>query len=84
MKTRAQRAKVSVLTLGLTILATVIFAKEAASSPALQMGNLLFEDDFSDPTSGWQVDDRPCFDHYLNDGSQSGVWDVDLYIPVKK
>ncbi|MEG3112349.1 MULTISPECIES: GyrI-like domain-containing protein [unclassified Pantoea] len=36
------------------------------------------------PTSGWQVDDRPCFDHYLNDGSQSGVWDVDLYIPVKK
>lgn len=36
------------------------------------------------PGSGWQVDERPCFDHYLNDGAQSGVWDIDLYIPVKK
>ena len=32
---------------------------------------------------GWQVDDRPCFEHYLSDGSDSGDWLVDMYIPVR-
>ncbi|HEY1845600.1 MAG TPA: DNA gyrase inhibitor SbmC [Buttiauxella sp.] len=25
---------------------------------------------------------RPCFEHYLNDGSESGVWEIDMYISV--
>ncbi len=33
---------------------------------------------------GWQVDDRPCFEHYLSDGSDSGDWLVDMYIPVRE
>ncbi|MCW6033924.1 GyrI-like domain-containing protein [Pantoea sp. JK] len=32
---------------------------------------------------GWQVDNRPCFEHYLSDGSDSGDWLVDMYIPVR-
>lgn len=32
---------------------------------------------------GWQVDNRPCFEHYLSDGSDSGNWLVDMYIPVR-
>ncbi|WP_313375851.1 GyrI-like domain-containing protein [Pantoea sp. CTOTU50773] len=31
----------------------------------------------------WQVDNRPCFEHYLSDGSDSGDWLVDMYIPVR-
>lgn len=25
---------------------------------------------------------NPCFEHYLNEGSESGVRDIDMYIPV--
>jgi DNA gyrase inhibitor len=36
------------------------------------------------PDSGYVMAEGPCFDHYLNDGSQSGEWDIELYIPVSK
>ena len=32
--------------------------------------------------SEYQPDGKPCFEHYLNDGTQSGVWDFDMYISV--
>ncbi len=34
------------------------------------------------PASGWRIDERPCFEHYRNDGSSTGIWDIDLYLPV--
>ena len=33
--------------------------------------------------SEWQVDNRPCFEQYLSDGSDSGNWLVDMFIPVR-
>lgn len=30
----------------------------------------------------YRITGRPCFEHYLNDGSESGVWEIDMYIPV--
>lgn len=30
----------------------------------------------------YQITGKPCFEHYLNDGSESGVWEIDMYIPV--
>ena len=36
------------------------------------------------PNSGHVPADGPAFDHYLNDGSESGEWDIELYIPVDK
>ncbi len=30
----------------------------------------------------YQMTSKPCFEHYLNDGSESGVWEIDMYIPV--
>ncbi|MCT4702056.1 DNA gyrase inhibitor SbmC [Enterobacteriaceae bacterium H20N1] len=30
----------------------------------------------------YQLTGKPCFEHYLNDGSESGVWDIDMYVPV--
>ncbi|WP_058911308.1 DNA gyrase inhibitor SbmC [Entomohabitans teleogrylli] len=27
---------------------------------------------------------KPTFDHYLNDGSESGVWEFDMYIAVQE
>ncbi|ERK07394.1 DNA gyrase inhibitory protein [Pantoea sp. AS-PWVM4] len=33
--------------------------------------------------SDWQVDNRPCYEHYLSDGSQSGNWLLNMYIPVR-
>jgi AraC family transcriptional regulator len=37
------------------------------------------------PESGYQPDDRPCFELYLNDASQhpEGKCIVDIYVPVK-
>jgi len=25
---------------------------------------------------------KPCFERYLNDGTQTGVWDIEMYVPV--
>lgn len=36
------------------------------------------------PNSGYVMAEGPCFDHYLNDGSESGEWDIELFIPVNK
>lgn len=36
------------------------------------------------PSSGYSVAEGPCFDHYLNDGSESGKWEIEMYMPVKK
>lgn len=33
--------------------------------------------------SDWQIDERPCYEHYLSDGSQSGNWLLNMYIPVR-
>ncbi|MCT4714030.1 DNA gyrase inhibitor SbmC [Enterobacteriaceae bacterium H18W14] len=30
----------------------------------------------------YQLTGKPCFEQYLNDGSESGVWDIDMYVPV--
>lgn len=30
----------------------------------------------------YRITGKPCFEHYLNDGSESGVWEIDMYIPV--
>lgn len=30
----------------------------------------------------YQLTGKPCFEHYLNDGSESGVWELDMYVPV--
>ncbi len=37
------------------------------------------------PQSGFQSDDRPCFENYLNDGNEDprGIFIVDLYEPVR-
>lgn len=36
------------------------------------------------PASGYRRASGPCFDRYLNDGSQSGVWDMLICIPVER
>lgn len=30
----------------------------------------------------YQLTGKPCFEHYLNDGSESGVWEIDMYVSV--
>jgi AraC family transcriptional regulator len=37
------------------------------------------------PTSGYQPDDRPCFERYHNgDGNRpGGKWIMDIYLPVR-
>ncbi|WP_435927033.1 DNA gyrase inhibitor SbmC [Dryocola sp. BD613] len=30
----------------------------------------------------YQMTGKPCFEHYLNDGSENGVWELDMYVPV--
>lgn len=27
---------------------------------------------------------KPCFEHYLNEGSESGVWEFDMYVPIER
>lgn len=46
------------------------------ASPWLQFFGSLMADD------RYQMIGKPCFEHYLNDGSESGVWEIDMYIPV--
>lgn len=36
------------------------------------------------PGSGYVPTGEPCYEEYLNDGTQSGVWDFDMCVPVKK
>ncbi|AJZ90142.1 DNA gyrase inhibitor [Klebsiella michiganensis] len=33
---------------------------------------------------GYRLTGKPCYEIYLNDGSASGVWEIDMYIPVAK
>ena len=42
--------------------------------------NIFFDSLLAD--NRYQLTGKPCFEHYLNDGSESGVWEVDMYIPV--
>lgn len=42
--------------------------------------NLFFDSVMADER--YTLTDKPCFDHYLNDGSDSGVWEIDMYLPV--
>jgi DNA gyrase inhibitor len=48
------------------------------STPWLQFFNSMLED------KDYELDARPCFEIYLNDGNQDGHWDIEMYIPVKK
>jgi DNA gyrase inhibitor len=32
--------------------------------------------------SRFQMTGKACFEHYLNDGSESGVWEIDMYVPI--
>ena len=34
------------------------------------------------PNSGYQRAEGPCFDHYLNDGAQSGIWEFLICVPL--
>jgi len=34
--------------------------------------------------SGYRPDGKACYEHYLNDGSENGVWDVVFYQHVEK
>jgi len=34
--------------------------------------------------SGYRPDGKACFEHYLNDGSENGVWEVVFYQHVEK
>ncbi|MTD26373.1 DNA gyrase inhibitor SbmC [Erwinia sorbitola] len=36
------------------------------------------------PTSGYQRAEGLCFDRYLNDGSQSGIWEFCICVPLIK
>lgn len=36
------------------------------------------------PGSGYQRAEGPCFERYLNDGSQTGVWDLLICVAVEK
>lgn len=36
------------------------------------------------PESGYQRAEGPCYDHYLNDGSVSGVWEFLICVPLIK
>jgi len=33
---------------------------------------------------GYQLTGKPCYERYLNDGSLSGVWQLEMLIPVKR
>lgn len=30
----------------------------------------------------YQLTGKPCYERYLNDGSESGIWELELFIPV--
>lgn len=36
------------------------------------------------PGSGYAPNGEPCYEMYLNDGTESGVWDFDMCVPVMK
>lgn len=46
------------------------------TTPWKQFFEALLADSRYDITGG------PCFEHYLNDGTQSGVWEIDMYVSV--
>lgn len=31
----------------------------------------------------YQLTGKPCYEHYLNDGSLSGVWELEMFIPIQ-
>lgn len=35
------------------------------------------------PQSGFQPAEGPCFEQYLNDGTESGIWELNLFTPIK-
>lgn len=58
--------------------AKVVVSDGDFSTPWLE-----FFDDWL-PDSGYQRAEGPCFDHYLNDGSQSGIWEFLICVPLAK
>jgi len=48
------------------------------STPWYQFFNSVLQD------NDHELDAKPCFELYLNDGNQDGHWDIEMYVPVKK
>jgi len=48
------------------------------STPWYQFFNSVLED------KDYALEDKSCFELYLNDGNQDGHWDIEMYVPVKK
>lgn len=62
-----------------------LYAKAAArvvdhdfSTPWYQFFNSVLRD------KDHELDAKPCFELYLNDGNQDGHWDIEMYVPVKR
>ena len=36
------------------------------------------------PRSGYVPINAPCFEKYHNDGTESGIWDFEMCVPVQK
>ena len=69
----------------LTEIAGGVYAKASArvidhdfSTPWYQFFNSVLED------KDHELDAKPCFELYLNDGNQDGHWDIEMYVPVKR
>jgi len=47
------------------------------ATPWYQFFNLLLQD------STYQISARPCFEIYMNNGTEDGYWDIEMYVPVQ-
>lgn len=68
-----------------TEIAAGLYAKAPArvvnhdfSTPWYQFFNSVLQD------NEYELDAKPCFELYLNDGNKDGLWDIEMYVPVKK
>lgn len=62
-----------------------VYAKASArvtdhdfSTPWYQFFNSVLQD------KDHELQAKPCFERYLNDGNQDGYWDIEMYVPVKR
>ncbi|MDX6020043.1 DNA gyrase inhibitor SbmC [Scandinavium sp. V105_16] len=68
-----------------TEIAAGLYAKAQArvigndfSTPWYQFFNSVLQD------NEHEIDEKPCFELYLNDGNKDGHWDIEMYVSVKK
>ena len=69
----------------LTEVAGGLYAKAPArvidhdfSTPWYQFFNSVLQD------KDHELEEKPCFELYLNDGNKDGHWDIEMYVPVKR